>query len=63
MAAARYLTTEQLRERTGISAGTWRYWRSQGKGPAYQKFGRVVRYREDHFEAWEREHLVVPVDA
>ena len=61
--AVRWLTTEELHERTGISPGTWRYWRHQGKGPAHQKIGRVIRYPEDQFEAWARAHLVVPVRA
>jgi excisionase family DNA binding protein len=55
-----YLTTAQLAERTGIPAETFRWWRRQGRGPAYLKFGRVIRYRLADVEAWELSGLVEP---
>lgn len=58
MAAALYLTTEELSERTGIPAETFRYWRKLGRELPYEKFGRLVRYRITHVEAWEKSRLV-----
>jgi excisionase family DNA binding protein len=59
-APVRHLTTKELAERTGIPPETWRYWRAQGRGPAYIKAGRVIRYRVADVEAWEDSHLVRP---
>jgi len=37
-------TPEQVSELTGLSLGTLSNWRSQGRGPAYRKLGRAIRY-------------------
>ena len=40
------LNDRQLEEVTGIPAGSWRGWRSQGKGPPFVRLGtRGARYR------------------
>jgi predicted DNA-binding transcriptional regulator AlpA len=36
----------------GIPAGTLAQWRYLGKGPAYVKVGRHVRYRAEDVDAW-----------
>lgn len=61
--AARYLTTEELHERTGIPAETLRRWRRHGQGPVPSKFGRSVRYQLADVEAWERSSRRVPAPA
>lgn len=35
----RYMTTYEAAELLGLSAGTLRVWRCQGKGPSYYKVG------------------------
>jgi excisionase family DNA binding protein len=59
-APVRHLTTEELSERTGIPAETLRSWRTQGKGLAYMRLGRLIRYRLADIEQWEEERLVRP---
>jgi len=47
-------------ERLGCTVSTLRKWRSQGKGPAYVKVGRLVRYAEGDLQAYvdgNRKHL------
>jgi excisionase family DNA binding protein len=39
------LTTPQASEILGVKPTTLEIWRHQGKGPAYLKIGRAVRYR------------------
>lgn len=48
----KHLTTAQVEEKTGIAAGTLRYWRMQGTGPKSFSLGRRVFYREDDVNAW-----------
>ena len=43
----RYMTTYEAAELLGLSAGTLRVWRCQGKG------GNAVRYKVDDLEAWK----------
>ena len=51
------LTTEQLAKRWGVSTGTLRNWRSQGKGPSFirlVKKGSPVRYYLLEIKKWEQ---------
>jgi hypothetical protein len=56
-----YLTPEDvcLRWRNKITTETLANWRSSKAGPPYSKFGKVVLYRQDLLEEWERKHLFV----
>jgi hypothetical protein len=61
MSAQRYMTPEQLATRWEdvVVVGTLANWRSRTlkgtpTGPAFQKFGRAVRYRVEDVEAYER---------
>jgi excisionase family DNA binding protein len=56
----RNLTEAEAADRLGFKAETLRKWRAQGKGPAYLKLGRSIRYRLADVEAWELSGLVVP---
>jgi excisionase family DNA binding protein len=47
-----WITPEELAARLSISPGTVANWRGQGKGPAFKRFGGIVRYREDIVNAW-----------
>lgn len=50
-----YLTSKELAARLKIKENTLEVWRSIGKGPKYEKLGRMVRYRITDVEAWEAE--------
>lgn len=52
-----YMTTREVAAFLGLSAGTLRVWRSQGKGPNYYKVGSTVRYEMDDLEAWKNENV------
>jgi hypothetical protein len=52
--AAEYLT---------LPIKTLQNWRSQGRGPAYYKIGRCVRYRQSMLDEFCAKHLVKPVTA
>lgn len=59
--AARALFSDQeVAEATGTARGTWQNLRALGRGPAFVKFGRSVRYRGSDLNAYFR--LVEPVD-
>ena len=49
---SQWITPEELAGRLSISPGTVANWRGQGKGPAFKRFGGIVRYREDVVNAW-----------
>lgn len=45
-------TAAQTAEWLGTSVGTLAAWRYEGRGPAFVKVGRNVRYRETDVKAW-----------
>jgi predicted DNA-binding transcriptional regulator AlpA len=45
-----WLTPKQVSEATGFATQTLANWRVLGKGPAYVRLGRSVRYSEDEVE-------------
>jgi excisionase family DNA binding protein len=51
------LTREQAAEYLAVPRGTLDVWRSRGKGPAFVRLGRSVRYRVATLDAYllERE--------
>ena len=53
-------TEQQAAERLGVSRFTLRAWRQQGRGPAFLKLGRAVRYRPADLDAYEEAVLVRP---
>ena len=59
------LTTDQLAQRWGVSHGTLKNWRSEGKGPPYIKIDgmRSVRYRMTDIIHYEEKYLVTPEGA
>lgn len=50
-----FLTPAQVvtRWNDAVTTGTLANWRSNGKGPPFQKFGSRVRYPLDKLVAWE----------
>jgi hypothetical protein len=42
----------------GYTPGALRKWRREGRGPAYIRSGRSVRYRIPDLEVWQASHRV-----
>lgn len=57
------LTTEQAAQVLQQSQNTLRQWRSQGKGPAFERRGRTVRYPKSALKAWRDSNMVVTADS
>lgn len=50
-----HLKEVEVAEWLNVSHRTLQGWRLQGKGPAFEKFGRSVRYAVTTIEAWVAE--------
>ena len=63
-APLQFLTAAEVSQRWGgaVSTGTLANWRSQGKGPPYQKLGSRVRYPVAQLEEWEAARMVAAND-
>jgi predicted DNA-binding transcriptional regulator AlpA len=48
----RYLSERELAQYSGIGIRTLQRWRLFGQGPAYKKFGGMVRYDLPAFDTW-----------
>ena len=46
------LNERQLSRLIGVSIGTLRFWRGEGKGPRFRKVGQLVRYVPSDVNAW-----------
>lgn len=44
------LTSSDAAEYLRVSVSTLKHWRRVGKGPAYYRFGTMVRYRKEDLE-------------
>jgi hypothetical protein len=60
----KFLSAAEVSQRWGgaVSTGTLANWRSQSKGPPYQKLGSKVRYPIAQLEAWEAANMVAAND-
>jgi hypothetical protein len=47
----------------GFSTAALRIWRRAGKGPAYLRFNRNIRYRVVDLDAWIQAHRVETTDS
>lgn len=47
----------------GFSTAALRIWRRAGRGPAYLRFNRNIRYRVVDLDAWLQAHLVQTGDS
>lgn len=54
----RLLWPEEVAEMLGVPVGTLANWRYQGRGPAFVKVGRHVRYRRSDVVRWIEAHVV-----
>lgn len=52
MSPIKLLNNAQTAALLGIRPNTLEIWRVQGKGPAYRKVGRLVRYVEAEVLSW-----------
>jgi excisionase family DNA binding protein len=52
------LTTAEAAKMLGIAEATLNEWRIRGKGPAYTKMGRLVRYPDYEVQRYIRERTV-----
>ena len=52
MSPIKLLTNAQTAALIGVRPNTLEIWRIQGKGPAYRKVGRLVRYVEAEVLSW-----------
>jgi predicted DNA-binding transcriptional regulator AlpA len=49
---AKLLTSNEVADRLGVKPTTMEAWRCRGEGPDFIKIGRLVRYKENHLQAW-----------
>jgi excisionase family DNA binding protein len=54
----RLLSPEEVAEMLGVPVGTLANWRYQGRGPAFVKIGRHVRYRRSDVAGLVEECMV-----
>lgn len=57
------LTPQQAADYLIQSVNTLRQWRSQGRGPAYEKRGRNIRYRKQDLDTWRNANVIVTAEA
>ena len=55
-----FLSTNDLAKRWNLRSGTLSRWRQYGTGPAFLKFGKVVRYRIEDVIEYEQRSLQIP---
>lgn len=56
MSEREWRTPNEVAAMLKLSPNTLANWRSQGKGPAYSKAGRLVRYWSDDVDDWMESH-------
>jgi excisionase family DNA binding protein len=54
---ARLLTPEEVSDYLAVPLGTLANWRYQGRGPAYVRLGKHVRYRARDLTDWIESQL------
>ena len=56
------LTEAEAAARLGLKVATLRAWRNQGRGPAYLRFGRAIRYLAADIDDFLQSNRHVPAD-
>ncbi|MGE3341875.1 MAG: helix-turn-helix transcriptional regulator [Vicinamibacterales bacterium] len=59
-ATSQPLTEIEAAARLGLKVATLRAWRSQGRGPAYLRLGRAIRYLTTDINDFLQSHRQVP---
>ena len=57
------LTEADAAKYVGFTAAALRVWRRRGRGPAYVRASRSIRYRQDDLDAWLAAHRVETQDS
>jgi excisionase family DNA binding protein len=55
-----YLTEKQVSQELGIAVRTLQKWRLEGRGPAYMKLGKSVRYSRERLLRYLEERQIEP---
>jgi hypothetical protein len=53
--------TQGASQITGVAVGTLNNWRSQGRGPAFVRLGKAIRYRTSDLREYLDQHRVEPI--
>lgn len=56
------LSVEELAEYLGVPAGTLANWRHLGRGPAFVRVGRLIRYRAEDIAGWIEDRITYADD-
>ena len=54
------LSLEQTSRYLGVSQAALRTWKRDGKGPAFFRAGKLLRFRKSDLDLWIQERLVKP---
>jgi excisionase family DNA binding protein len=57
------INERQAAKYLGVSAGTLRLWRSEGRSPRFFRAGKLIRFRVCDLNAWIEERLCDPVSS
>ncbi len=58
----KYLNPKEVEATYGINTGTLANWRLYGKGPAYSKVGRLIRYEVSLLDEYFMKHRAFTSD-
>lgn len=53
-----FLNESQVAELLSVTSDAVRYWRRNGTGPSWYKFGRFIRYQKDEVVQWAESQVV-----
>jgi excisionase family DNA binding protein len=54
------LNERQASKYLGVSAGTMRLWRSEGRAPRFFRAGKLIRFRKADLDSWIEARLSAP---
>ena len=54
------LSLQQASQYVGVSQAALRTWKRQGKGPAFFRAGKLLKFRRSDLDAWIEAQLVEP---
>jgi len=60
MSSTELLTPDELSSELGVAKRTLDQWRCYGRGPAFVRVGKRIRYRRQDLDAWLAEQVVTP---
>ena len=57
------LNERQAAKYLGVSAGTLRLWRTEGRAPRFFRAGKLIRFRRADLDEWIEQRLSTPTTA